>query len=128
MYKLLIRIACAASALALLGVPAVHATGTKAKPRVAVKYPARAGAKPRVAIHARGKKPAEAEIIAGEPNLKSSAALVFDLTEEQTIYGKNTQNRTPIASITKLMTSMVVLDANLPLEETIYIEIGRAHV
>ena len=126
MYKLLIRIACAASALALLGVPAVHATGTKAKPRVAVKYPARAaaraGAKPRVAIHARGKKTAEAEIIAGEPNLKSSAALVFDLTEEQTIYGKNTQNRTPIASITKLMTSMVVLDANLPLEETIYID------
>lgn len=126
MYKLLIRFACAASALSLLGIPVVHATETKAKPRVTAKYPARTAArtasKPHATIHARGKKQAEPEIVAGEPNLKSSAALVFDLTEEQTIYGKNTQNRTPIASITKLMTSMVVLDANLPLEENIYID------
>ncbi len=56
------------------------------------------------------------------PNLKSSAALVVDLADGQTIYGKNTQSKTPIASITKLMTSMVVLDANLPPDETIYID------
>ncbi len=52
-------------------------------------------------------------VIAGSPNLKSSAALVVDLDDGRTIYGKNTQNKTPIASITKLMTAMVVLDANL---------------
>lgn len=126
MQMLLIRISCALSMLGLLGAGAAYAVEHKSKPRVSVKYPARAaaraGARPHVAIHARGKKPVEADVIGGEPNLKSSAALVFDLTEEQTIYGKNTQNRTPIASITKLMTSMVVLDANLPLEETIFID------
>jgi len=37
------------------------------------------------------------------------------------LYGKNSDNVMPIASITKLMTAMVVLDADLPLEEPIVI-------
>ena len=37
------------------------------------------------------------------------------------LYAKNTQAIMPIASITKLMTAMVVLDASLPLDEIISI-------
>lgn len=125
MNKVLAQFSCALGALVLMAAPAAYAVDKKAKPRVTVKYPskagARAGARPHVSIRTK-QRHFEADTIGGEPNLKSSAALVFDLAEEQTIYGKNTQNRTPIASITKLMTSMVVLDSNLPLEETIYID------
>ena len=128
MVNVLARIAGAVGAMCLAFAPAAFAADAKAKQRVTVKYPskaaARAGARPHASVRSKHVKHhvVEEDIIAGEPNLKSSAALVFDLSEEQTIYGKNTQNRTPIASITKLMTSMVVLDANLPLEETIYID------
>jgi D-alanyl-D-alanine endopeptidase (penicillin-binding protein 7) len=125
MNKFLIRISCAFAAFGLLTVPAAYAVDAKAKPRVSVKYPsktaARAGVRPRVSIRTK-RHVVEADIIAGLPNLKSSAALVVDVDDGSMIYGKNTQNRTPIASITKLMTSMVVLDANLPQEETIYID------
>jgi serine-type D-Ala-D-Ala endopeptidase (penicillin-binding protein 7) len=58
----------------------------------------------------------------GLPALKSAAALVVDLNDGQTIFGKNPQNVTPIASITKLMTAMVVLDAGLPLDELLVID------
>jgi len=50
-------------------------------------------------------------------NLKSSSALVIELGEGEEIYAKNTDAVVPIASITKLMTAMVVLDERLPLDE-----------
>src|ERR1019366_5134191 len=93
------------------------------KTRVSVKYPFKLAAgktaRARATVHARHHVE---DVTGGSPNLKSSAALVVDVGDGSTIYGKNTQNKTPIASITKLMTSMVVLDANLPQEETIYID------
>ena len=52
------------------------------------------------------------------PGLKSSAALVLDQQSGEVLYGKNSQAVLPIASITKLMTAIVVLDAKLdPAEE-----------
>jgi D-alanyl-D-alanine endopeptidase (penicillin-binding protein 7) len=51
--------------------------------------------------------------------LRSAAALVFDQEEGRLLYAKNTEAVMPIASITKLMTAIVVLDANLPLDDTI---------
>ncbi len=54
-------------------------------------------------------------------NLQSSMALVVDQKTGKTLYAKNTDTRSPIASITKLMTAMVVLDAQLPLDETLTI-------
>ena len=57
----------------------------------------------------------------GEPNLLSSAVLVLDTKSGQTLYAKNADQVHPIASITKLMTSMVVLDAKLALDEAIQI-------
>lgn len=54
------------------------------------------------------------------PALKSSSALVVDQSG-QTLYAKNVDHVVPIASITKLMTAMVVIDAGLPLNEQIAI-------
>ncbi|HEX4330980.1 MAG TPA: D-alanyl-D-alanine endopeptidase [Usitatibacter sp.] len=57
----------------------------------------------------------------GEPNLRSSGVLVFDPTTGQTLFSKNADQAAPIASITKLMTAMVVIDAKLPMDEAIEI-------
>jgi D-alanyl-D-alanine endopeptidase (penicillin-binding protein 7) len=54
-------------------------------------------------------------------NLKSSSAMVVDQKTGRTVFGKNADARMPIASITKLMTAMVVLDAQLPLDEKMVI-------
>jgi len=45
--------------------------------------------------------------------------LVMDEQTGEILYGKNTQAVVPIASITKLMTAIVTLDAQLPLHETV---------
>jgi D-alanyl-D-alanine endopeptidase (penicillin-binding protein 7) len=55
-------------------------------------------------------------------DLKSSSALVFDASDGRALYAKNVDQVTPIASITKLMTAIVVLDAGLSLDEPIRIE------
>ena len=58
----------------------------------------------------------------------SAVALVIDQEDGQLLYAKNTDAIMPIASITKLMTAMVVLDAKLPLDEPITISPrGRGH-
>ena len=57
----------------------------------------------------------------GDPNLMSTAALVLDAKTGETLFAKNADVVHPIASITKLMTAMVVLDAKLPLDEPIQI-------
>ena len=57
----------------------------------------------------------------GEPILGSSSVLVLDPTNGQTLYSKNADHVAPIASITKLMTAMVVLDAKQNLEDPIEI-------
>jgi D-alanyl-D-alanine endopeptidase (penicillin-binding protein 7) len=57
----------------------------------------------------------------GDPNVRSTGVLVLDPTTGQTLFAKNAEQQAPIASITKLMTAMVVLDANLPLDEPIEI-------
>jgi serine-type D-Ala-D-Ala endopeptidase (penicillin-binding protein 7) len=51
--------------------------------------------------------------------LQSTSALVVNLQSGDVVYNKNTSAVVPIASITKLMTAMVVLDARLPLDEPI---------
>jgi serine-type D-Ala-D-Ala endopeptidase (penicillin-binding protein 7) len=57
----------------------------------------------------------------GEPNLQSTGVMVIDAKTGQTLYAKNADTVHPIASITKLMTSMVILDAKLPMEEAVAI-------
>ncbi|HET7832117.1 MAG TPA: D-alanyl-D-alanine endopeptidase [Gallionella sp.] len=56
------------------------------------------------------------------PKLHSSIALIYDESTQSPLYEKKPDAQAPIASITKLMTAMVVLDANLPLDAPISIE------
>jgi D-alanyl-D-alanine endopeptidase (penicillin-binding protein 7) len=51
--------------------------------------------------------------------LKSSVALVIDRQTDQVVFSKNATAVQPIASITKLMTALVVADAGLPLDEVV---------
>lgn len=57
----------------------------------------------------------------GNPLLKSSAFIVQDMDSGQVLLEKNSSLAQPIASITKLMTAMVVLDANLDLNEMLQV-------
>jgi D-alanyl-D-alanine endopeptidase (penicillin-binding protein 7) len=54
-------------------------------------------------------------------SLKSSAAMVVNQDTNDVLFEKNTNVSLPIASITKLMAAMVVLDADLPMDESIQI-------
>ncbi len=54
----------------------------------------------------------------GNPGLRSASALVIN-ADGSVIYGKDIDTVRPIASITKLMTAMVILDSGLDLEEKI---------
>jgi len=52
-------------------------------------------------------------------DLKSSVALVLDQDTDEVLFSKNSQAVLPIASITKLMTAVVVTEAGLPLDEVL---------
>lgn len=52
----------------------------------------------------------------------SSSALVIDQKSGKPLFSKSPDEQRPIASITKLMTAMVVLDAELPMEEPITVD------
>lgn len=54
-------------------------------------------------------------------DLKSNAALVMDQETNEVLFSKNSKAVLPIASLTKLMTAMVVVEANLPLDEVLTI-------
>src|SRR5512139_308863 len=54
--------------------------------------------------------------------LASANAVVLDATAGSPIYAKAADEVTPIASVTKLMTAMVVLDAGQPLDEVIEVD------
>jgi len=54
----------------------------------------------------------------GSPDLRSASALIIN-ADGSVIYGKDIDSVRPIASITKLMTAMVILDSGLDLDEKI---------
>jgi D-alanyl-D-alanine endopeptidase (penicillin-binding protein 7) len=64
--------------------------------------------------------PANAAQLA-EPNLRSSEALILDETHSTVLYSRRADVAMPIASITKLMTALVVVEAGLPLGESLEI-------
>ena len=60
----------------------------------------------------------------GQPNrlaLQSAVALVMDDREEVMLYGRNVDRQRPIASLTKLMTALVIIESGLYLDEHIQI-------
>jgi len=54
-------------------------------------------------------------------DLKSSVALVIDQDTQEVLFSKNDQAVLPIASLTKLMTGVIISGAHLPMDEVITI-------
>lgn len=66
-------------------------------------------------------------VVSAAPNrakleVRSSSALVVDVKTGKTLYQKNATKVRPIASLTKLMTALVVLDAKQNLNQTITVD------
>src|SRR4029453_18466218 len=59
--------------------------------------------------------------IANEPEVRSAAALIADARTGEVLFERKATQVTPIASITKLMTALVVLDGKQPLDEVVVI-------
>jgi D-alanyl-D-alanine endopeptidase (penicillin-binding protein 7) len=92
-----------------------------AKKKAAAKTP-----RSRAAIRAQAARPSFGQAYGlherGDPlELKSSVALVLDQDTNEVLFSKNPQAVLPIASITKLMTALVVTDARQPLDEVLTI-------
>ena len=105
---------------------------SKAKPkaqRSSLKKKKAVSAKKRTGLKAQrvAAKPLSLQQLMGEPysggelNLRSASVMVVNQGTGEPLYAKNPQMEAPIASITKLMTAMVSLDAGLPLQEEITI-------
>jgi D-alanyl-D-alanine endopeptidase (penicillin-binding protein 7) len=78
-------------------------------------------------VERRPLRPSEGQLAglhqSGDPlSLKSSVALVVDQDTDEVLFEKNPQAVLPIASITKLMTALVTVEAGLPLDEVIEVE------
>ncbi len=64
-------------------------------------------------------------------DLRSSVALVVDQDTNEVLFEKNKNAVLPIASVTKLMTALVTVEANLPMEEELQVsqdELVRARI
>jgi D-alanyl-D-alanine endopeptidase (penicillin-binding protein 7) len=65
---------------------------------------------------------------AGQPDLRSTAVFVLDEGSSKVLLSRQAEVAAPIASITKLMTALVVLDGKQPLDEMLQItEEDREH-
>jgi len=58
----------------------------------------------------------------GKLKLASVNAVVVDASAHRSVYAKGADEVTPIASLTKLMTAIVTLDAHLPMDESLAID------
>ena len=56
--------------------------------------------------------PIPKKIQEGSPQIQANAAIIIDLRTGEILWGKNMDEKRPIGSITKLMTSLVVLEEN----------------
>src|ERR1700722_11198186 len=56
-----------------------------------------------------------------DPKLKSGSVLILDQDHATVLYSRNSDVAAPIASITKLMTALVVLDAKQAVSEPLQI-------
>lgn len=121
---------CASALLAVFAVADVQAA-----PRAAEAKP---GVKRKVSktIYTAKRKPAAQRIVPAKPSfgqlaglhhvddaldLKSSVAFVVDQDTNEVLFSKNEQAVLPIASLTKLMTGLIISEAKLPMDEMITI-------
>jgi serine-type D-Ala-D-Ala endopeptidase (penicillin-binding protein 7) len=60
----------------------------------------------------------------GKLDVRSSSVIVLDAVDSSVLYSKQSDRVVPIASITKLMTALVILDAGQPLDELIELTVA----
>jgi len=97
---------------------------------------ARSQPKRKVRAERAPSRPSEGQLAglthSGDPlQLKSHVALVVDQDTNEVLFEKNTHAVLPIASITKLMTALVTVEAGLPLDEELKVtsaELVRAGI
>ncbi len=99
---------------------------TSPKSVVYKKKPDIKSVRPRAKVSAEPVRPSFGQLSglhssADELDLKSSVALVFDQDTNEVLFSKNSQAVLPIASITKLMTALVVTEAEQPLDQALTI-------
>lgn len=107
MLRIMILGAGMLAAAASMAQPAVTASNSAAEAAAPIKKSA-----PDSALPARVQK----------LSLRSSSVAVVDQDTDSPVYEKNSDKVAPIASLTKLMTAMVVLDAKLPLDEILPVD------
>ncbi|MDH2917966.1 MAG: D-alanyl-D-alanine endopeptidase [Sideroxydans sp.] len=73
--------------------------------------------------HKAHKAVSNGEAHRAQPNLQSNIALIVDEQTGQVIYNKHADMQAPIASITKLMTAMVVLDAKPDMDAELSVDV-----
>lgn len=71
--------------------------------------------------HAAPTESISAPALSGKPNLRSESVLIVDQATSSVLYSRQADVASPIASITKLMTALVVLDSGQPLDEIVEI-------
>lgn len=126
-------------ALSLMYAPMTQAGPEKTRSAKSAPKSSTQAAKAKTARHAKAKRPVRKTVVRAAParpslgqiyglhatddplDLKSSVALVIDQDTHQVLFSKNSQAVLPIASITKLMTALVVTEAGLPLDEVLTI-------
>jgi serine-type D-Ala-D-Ala endopeptidase (penicillin-binding protein 7) len=133
-----LKVSLLACAIALAAVHAPVAEAAKPKTREAQAQTSKTSAKravqnprtlritKRSVVRAAPARPSEGQLnglhATDDPlDLKSAVALVIDQDTQQVLFSKNPQAVLPIASITKLMTALVVTEAGLPLDQTLTI-------
>ncbi len=67
------------------------------------------------------RKNQSAAVPSSRPDVRSNAVLVFDESDSSVVYARRADQVMPIASITKLMTALVVLDGQQPMDEILTI-------
>jgi D-alanyl-D-alanine endopeptidase (penicillin-binding protein 7) len=120
--------------IALLAVVALQAQAWAAAPHASAKTHKKHAAKLHIKLQPKpfrkapkprpvraGFMSASADGSGAHPDLRSASAFILDPNDGRTLYAKNITAVQPIASITKVMTAMVVLDANLDLTELVEI-------
>ncbi|MEO6624300.1 MAG: serine hydrolase [Burkholderiaceae bacterium] len=115
--------------------PVAEAATAKGEATKSVRHAGAAKRKPATVVAKRKRAPAVAPVaaipsfgqVAGlhrqadSLDLKSSVALVVDQETREVLFSKNDQAVLPIASLTKLMTGLLISEAKLPMSEPILI-------
>ncbi|MFH8133882.1 D-alanyl-D-alanine endopeptidase [Pantoea osteomyelitidis] len=60
-----------------------------------------------------------------QPQIASGSAMIVDLNTNKVLFSSHPDRVRPIASLTKLMTAMVVLDAHQPMDELLSVDISH---